>query len=139
MAKGYEQSKLRKDALSRLGKALVRRSNSRCELCDIAGVKLTAFEVPPLNDEPVIEHCLFICDTCSSQIDNPKKIDVDHWRCLNSAMWSTTPVVQVVAITLLKYLADNKTDWAGDLLEQVYLEPEQQQWLDQVQIPITAR
>ena len=69
------------------------------------------------------EVCILICDTCSEQLNNPKRIDADHWRCLNKSMWSEVAIVQVTAIRMLRVLAE-KHDWAEDLNEMAYLEPE---------------
>ena len=128
MAKGLDKHKARLDALSLFGKDLTRRAGSCCELCDASGTKLNIFEVPPVPSEPEFEHCIFICDTCSTQIDNPKRRDSDHWRCLNKSAWSQVLPVQVMAVHMLDQLQD--CEWAKDLREMLYLEPEVQAWLD---------
>ena len=109
------------------GKNLVRRSKSCCELCEESGVKLQVFEVAPVCDEPELESCIFICDTCHEQIENPKRIDAGHWRCLNNAVWSEVPAIQVASIRMLRLLAI-KNDWAEDLLDQAFLDPEIEEW-----------
>ncbi len=44
-------------------------------------------------------------------------------------MWSDDPAIQVLAARILPKLG---TDWAGDLLEQLYLDDETQAWADNV-------
>lgn len=123
MTKGYDKYHTRLNELSRLGKDLTRRAKSCCELCDASGVKLSIYEVPPVPIEPELDQCLLLCQTCYDQLNQPKSIQPDHWRCLSKAMWSTLPTAQVIAIRMLHFLAD-KTDWAAELLEQAYLDDE---------------
>lgn len=123
MAKGLDKHQHRASELSLFGKNLARRARSHCELCDQSGVKLNIFEVSPIVTEPDYDSCILICDTCHEQLMNPKRIDSDHWRCLNNAMWSETAIVQVQAIHMLRQLAP-KFDWAADLNDIAYLEPE---------------
>ncbi len=129
MAKGYDQHRERLEALSSLGRELVRRSGAKCELCSAAGVKLNIFEVPPAPDEPDIDHCIHICDICQNQIAAPKTMNLDHWRCLYEAVWSEVPAVQVMALRLAKRLGENEA-WAASLVDEVYLTEETQAWLD---------
>ena len=83
MARGLDQHKERQRILSSFGKDLTRRCKSTCELCEAKEVKLSIYEVPPVLSEPEYESCIFICETCSEQLANPKRIDANHWRCLN--------------------------------------------------------
>ncbi|MGB0387049.1 MAG: phnA protein [Ardenticatenaceae bacterium] len=131
MAKGYQRHQERVKAVSSFGRDLARRSGSCCELCGASGVKLVVFEVPPVPEEPEYERCIFICETCKGQIDKPKKMDPRHWLCLYSTIWSEVPAVQVMAVRLLRQLPASES-WAADVLDQAYLEPETQEWADQV-------
>lgn len=130
MAKGLDQHRARLDALSQYGKDLTRRSGAHCELCATGGVKLSIFEVPPAPAEPEFEHCLFLCEQCIEQIEKPKRRDPDHWRCLNTSVWSEIPAAQVQAVLMLRQLRDH--DWARDLEDILYLPPEIEDWLAQV-------
>ena len=130
MATRLEKHRERLNALSLLGRDLTRRAGSKCELCEAAGVKLQPYEVEPVPAEPELDHCLFICETCSHQLDNPKQIDANHWRCLGKSMWSEVPAVQVTSILMLRRLAP--LEWAEELLEQAYLSDEVEQWLASV-------
>lgn len=130
MAKGLDKHRQRQGALSAFGKDLARRAKSQCELCGAAGTKLVTHEVPPVGSEPEFNHCILVCETCKEQLDNPKRMQPDHWRCLNTAVWSEVPAVQVMAVATLKRLA--ALPWASELQEQLYLSPEVDEWLSQL-------
>ncbi|MGB0466535.1 MAG: phnA protein [Pontibacterium sp.] len=134
MSRGYERHHDKHHdhhhGLSGYGKDLVRRCAAHCEMCDAHGVKLNVFEVPSASKEAAMEHCIMICGTCMDQIEHPKRMDHNHWRCLNHSMWSTVPAVKVMAVMMLQRLAESER-WAVELLEQVYLEPEVAEWLKQ--------
>jgi len=130
MAKGLDKHRARLDALNTFGKDLARRAKSQCEMCGAAGTRLQIHEVPPVASEPQYDHCILLCETCKEQLDNPKRLQPDHWRCLNTAVWSEVPAVQVMAVATLKRLADHP--WARELEEQLYLSPEVEQWLDSI-------
>lgn len=106
--------------------ALLDRSGSKCELC-ASESNLSLYEVPPVSDASA-DTCVLVCDTCREQLNNPENINVNHWRCLNDAMWNPEPAVQVIAWRQLKRL--NSEAWAQDLLDMLYLEPEVQQWAE---------
>ena len=129
MAKGLLKHQERQSALSLLGKNLARRARSKCELCEASGVSLTIHEVAPVPDEPDLEHCLMICGTCRKQLDNPKRIQPDHWRCLTKSIWSEVPAAQVLSLRYLRQLAGDY-QWAADTLEIAYLSPEVEEWAD---------
>ncbi|MBU0969560.1 MAG: alkylphosphonate utilization protein, partial [Proteobacteria bacterium] len=60
------------------------------------------------------------------QIENPEKMAVPHWRCLNDSMWSQVPAVQVMAWRMLTRLKGE--GWPQDLLDMLYLEDETLAW-----------
>ena len=93
------------------------RSGSICELCG-NNENLSADTVPP-NSDGRIEHAVLICDICEDQINNPDKVDVNHWRCLNDSMWSQVPAVQVMAWRMLTRLSAE--GWPQELLDMMYL------------------
>jgi protein PhnA len=105
-------------------KTLQARSESRCELCG-ATENLVVYEVPPQANGSA-DQCVLLCAICCSQIEEPEKIDVHHWRCLNESMWSQVPAVQVIAWRMLKRLSAE--GWAQDLLDMLYLDEETQAW-----------
>ncbi len=129
MAKGLDKHKARIGALNAFGKDLARRAKGHCEMCGASDVKLHTYEVEPVADEPDFDHCLLACDTCAEQMDNPKRINADHWRCLNTAIWSEVPAVQVAAVHQLKRIDQ---PWARELEEQLYLTPEIEEWLAKI-------
>jgi protein PhnA len=86
---------------------------------------LGAYKVSPDSDAG-IDNSLLVCSVCREQIDDVKKIDVNHWRCLNDSMWSQVPAVQVMAWHMLNRLSAES--WAQDLLDMLYLDEETLAW-----------
>lgn len=114
--------------LNMLGKELTRRARACCELCEASGVALTPYEVPPAPAEPTIETTLFLCETCLTQIENPRQLDPERWRFVANAVWSDIPAVQVVAVRMLKRLAKSQP-WAATIIEEeLYLDDETEAW-----------
>ena len=104
------------------------RSENACELC-ASSQALGIYEVLPESDGSV-QKCLLICEVCRDQVENPDKMDMNHWRCLNESMWSQVPAVQVMAWRMLKrYSAET---WAADLLDMLYLDDDVVAWAQQV-------
>ena len=127
MAKGYELHQARMQALQGLGKDLTRRAKSKCELTGTSGVALRAYEVPPVGDDPVLERTLLVSGECHAMLDHPSRLAGRSWQCLVEAVWSETPVVQVVAWRMLNELA-KREDWARLALDDVFLDPEVEAW-----------
>jgi len=105
---------------------LMKRSNSVCELCS-ATDDLGVYTVPPATQESENDS-IYICSSCSAQIENPENMDANHWRCLNDSMWSTVPAVQVMAWRMLNRL--RAEGWPQDLLDMLYLDEETQAWAE---------
>jgi protein PhnA len=106
-------------------KELHKRSGSKCELC-AATENLKVYEVLPTK-KGGSEESILACGTCIDQIENPEKIDLNHWRCLNDSMWSEFPAVQVVAWRMLSRLS--AAGWPKELLDQMYLDEETLAWV----------
>jgi len=105
------------------------RSESKCELCS-STENLSVYEVPPACDGSA-DQCVLICSTCKEQIEQPEKVDPNHWRCLNDSMWSQVPAVQVMAWRMLTRLSAERLStggWPQDLLDMLYLEDELLNW-----------
>jgi protein PhnA len=100
------------------------RSESKCELCG-ATENLGVYEVPPESDGSA-DQCVLLCETCREQIENPEKVDVNHWRCLNDSMWSQVPAVQVMAWRMLTRLSSE--GWPQELLDMMYMDDETLAW-----------
>jgi protein PhnA len=99
------------------------RSGSVCELCGNTEM-LQAYDVPPDMGEP--DKSILVCTTCLEQLHGTQPLDANHWRCLNTSMWSTVPAVQVTAWRLLTRLSDQ--GWPQDLLDMLYLDDETLAW-----------
>ena len=128
MAKGYHENQERLQQLSLLGKPLARRAGRKCELCEASGVEMRPYEILPVPREPSLDCLLLLCETCLQQLKDPRKLQPERWRCLETAIWSTEPGVQVVAARLLRQLTPN-TNWAGGILEMVDLDSEIEAWV----------
>ncbi len=100
------------------------RSESKCELCSVTE-NLGVYEVPP-GPNGSADKCVLICGTCCEQIENPEKVDVHHWRCLNDSMWSQVAAVQVMVWRMLARLSSE--GWTQELLDTLYLDEGIQAW-----------
>ncbi len=89
-----------------------------CAFCGAA--ETTPVQVAPRDDT------VTLCATCAEGVQNGAE-DVPHWKCLNDAIWSTEPAVQVLAWRMLHKL---DAAWARDLLDIAYLEPEVMEWAE---------
>ena len=134
MARSYQENQDYLNALSRFGKDLARRSGSACEICSASGVALSVFEVPPGEDPPMYESCVFLCDTCRGQIETPRQRDAQHWRCLTSSVWSEVPAIQVLSVLMLRVFAETE-NWASEVVADLYLEPEVEALLETARLP----
>lgn len=103
---------------------LKERSDSTCELC-ASKDNLTAYQVPDSPEESA-ETSILVCSTCLEQIEDPEKVESNHWRCLNDSIWSTVPAVQVMAYRMLNRLRNE--GWPQDLLDMMYMEEDVKQW-----------
>ena len=99
------------------------RSGSVCELCGNTNA-LQAYAVTPASTDA--DKNILLCETCINQVSAPTQGDVNHWRCLNTSMWSTVPAVQVTAWRLLQALRHE--GWPQDLLDMLYLDDETLAW-----------
>lgn len=104
-------------------KKLHERAGSACELCESTH-NLLIYEVPPVSRD--IEKCILVCQTCFEQLNEPDKMEANHWRCLKSSMWSTVPAVQVTVWRLLHALRDE--GWPQDLLEMFFMDDDTLKW-----------
>jgi protein PhnA len=102
---------------------LHQRSGSVCELCGNTET-LQAYDVPPGTGD--VDKSILVCTTCLEQLQGTQPLDANHWRCLNTSMWSTVPAVQVTAWRLLTRLSGQ--GWTQDLLDMLYLDDETLAW-----------
>ena len=101
-----------------LERALIKRSNSTCELCSTAE-NLEVYTLQP-SQKSEEQNSLYACRICIDQIENPDTMDQNHWRCLNDSMWSEHKSVQILAWRLLYRLKSE--GWSQDLLDMMYLD-----------------
>lgn len=87
---------------------LMDRAGKACEFCGGAN-GLVGVDVPP-------EDQVLLCDVCRSD-DAPAA----HWRCLEGAMWSQVPAVQ---IAVWRRLGEIDEMWARDARDSMMMEPE---------------
>lgn len=99
------------------------RSDSTCELCGQTE-HLNVYIVSEAPEDQEAE--ILICQNCESQIEDPEKVEPNHWRCLNDSMWSTIPAVQVISWRMLNRLKSE--GWPQDLLDMMYMEDEFKNW-----------
>ena len=103
---------------------LSKRSGSKCELCG-STENLKVYQVLPTK-KGGLDESIIACTTCIDQIENPDKVDLNHWRCLNDSMWSEHTAVQVVAWRMLSRMRN--AGWPQELLDQMYLDEEVLTW-----------
>ncbi|OUD36427.1 alkylphosphonate utilization protein [Flavobacterium sp. FPG59] len=103
---------------------LSKRSGSKCELCG-STENLKVYQVLPTK-KGGFDESIMACTTCIDQIENPDKVDLNHWRCLNDSMWSEHTAVQVIAWRMLSRMRN--AGWPQELLDQMYLDEEVLAW-----------
>lgn len=100
------------------------RAGGACELClSTTGISNLLLDGRNSTES---ENYIVVCETCKSQIEDPEKMDVNHWRCLNESMWSEVPAVKVVSWRMLNRLKSH--GWPQDLIEMLYLDDETLEW-----------
>lgn len=102
---------------------LLKRSHKTCEICS-SQEYLLVHVVSPKNGNSVNE-IVHMCTSCDAQIKS-KEYDVNHWRCLNDAMWSEVDAVKVISYRVLHDLKEQ--DWARDLIDMFYMEEDVAVW-----------
>ena len=88
---------------------LMDRAGSACEFCGVTD-ELVSVDVPS-------EDQVLLCPDCRGEVVVPAA----HWRCLEGAMWSIEPSVQ---IAVWRKLSEIDEMWATDARESMIMEPE---------------
>lgn len=88
---------------------LMDRAGGVCEFCSSAG-EMVSVDVPPSDQ-------VLLCADCRGIGDVPAA----HWRCLEGAMWSAEPAVQ---IAVWRRLGEIDEMWASDARDSMVMEPD---------------
>ena len=104
------------------------RSNNLCELCESSSGHFECYTVPPKKGLDPAE-CVLICENCHTNIHNLDTADNNYWRCLGTAIWSAVPAIKVLCMHILK---KTDTEWSRDLTDNIWLEEEEQNWLEEM-------
>lgn len=107
---------------------LLEKANFMCELCKNTK-NLTTYSVE-ISDNS-INNKIILCDTCCNSLEDVQQ-NSKHWNCLNEAMWSEEPIIQILSYRILNALSSKS--WAKDLLDMLYLEPKIQELAQEVSI-----
>lgn len=99
---------------------LIKRSGGKCELSGVTE-DLKVYQILPKRSGGIDDNIL-INAALIDQIENPEKMDVNLWRCLNDSMWSEHLPVQVISWRMLNRLKNQ------ELLEQMYLDEDSLAW-----------
>jgi protein PhnA len=91
--------------------------NNKCDLCG-SEESLTAYVVEPKDDT------VTLCETCMASHEKPAENE-SHWHCLNDAMWSEVPAVQVMAYRIYSRLGNQEQ------LDMMYMEDEVKAWAEE--------
>ena len=116
MAKGLQKQKEYQQALSLLGKSLLRRSKRRCELTDSIG-ELVIFDLNPPQGEPTLDHVLHVSPQAARWLEG-EKINPFEARHLEAAVWSEFPAVAKAALQLLRRIDET---WAREAAESAQM------------------
>lgn len=110
-----------------LTQMLKARSGDRCELCN-RNNDLEPFLVSPRQGEDSNDYA-YLCTSCTEQLSQPDKTDVNQWHCLKDSIWSGVPAVQVLAYRMLQRLKGE--GWARELFDMMYMEDTTREWAEQ--------
>jgi protein PhnA len=86
---------------------------------------LDAAKLAPSFDK-VYPYEIYVLTNSQAGINKKEELDNAHWACLNEAMWSEIPAVQVVSWRLLNRLKDQS--WAADALDMMYFDDDTMAW-----------
>ncbi len=103
---------------------LDKRAESSCELCS-SNNDLSEYEVSESGNDPSSDNHALLCQKCIDELDK-ESLDENHWRCLNTSMWSEYLPVQVLVYRTLSRLKG--ANWASELQDQMYLEEDAINW-----------
>jgi protein PhnA len=70
---------------------------------------------------------LLLSEACHEVLEQPKRLAGRTWQGLAEVVWSEMPAVQVMAWRMLNHMAKSE-DWAREVIEEVFLDPEVEAW-----------
>ncbi|MCB9761836.1 MAG: hypothetical protein H6739_18545 [Alphaproteobacteria bacterium] len=123
MSRGRERHDAHQAALAGLGRALSRRAGNACELCGARG-SLQVVELPGGPEEPEPDWALMLDAPCQALASASRFRDPDAMRFLETTAWSETRPAQILAVRMLRQLAQDDVVWARDCVDGLYLDPE---------------
>ena len=91
-----------------------------CELCG-SDEELSVYYLVE-GDE---EKSAVVCKTCKEMIEDPSKMDEEHFRCLTDSMWSEHKGVQALCYRLFKRMGQH------DQADMLYFEDEDKEWIEE--------
>lgn len=94
---------------------LLARAGGVCEFCG-AAAGLDAVDVPPAGE-------VLLCADCRGDTE----VAESHWRCLEGAVWSDVPAVQ---LAVWRKLGTIEAAWAAEARDGMILPPEVQGWTE---------
>jgi protein PhnA len=104
------------------------RAGGHCELCG-AHDALGVYAIPNSGERSVEDASVAVCSTCATYLGQDDQTpNEDHWRCLQTSMWSPHPPVQVLVWRLLMQF--NQQNWAQEALEIMFMEDEARDWAE---------
>lgn len=108
-----------------INKKLETRSNNQCELCKSSEDLRIHFL--STKEDPELKNSVVVCKVCNDYISNENYDNDEHWRALNSSMWSEHIAVQVLVYRTLRNI--NKA-WSNELHSQMYMEEDIKSWAE---------
>ena len=94
---------------------------TNCTLCN-STESISNYNVEPVASDAEVA----LCHKCQAAISTNDFSDIHHWHCLSEAIWHEQSAVKVLSYSILSALRPEA--WAQDLMDQIYLEPQELEW-----------
>ena len=116
MAKGYQENKDRKEAVSSFGKSIGKRAGFKCEWCE-GKDELRVWDYKP-DLPPNMEMLALLCQRCREWADG-RKADPQELRSIRNALWSNIPAVAEGAAGVVSQCRE---PWAREAIEESFID-----------------
>ena len=116
MAKGYQENKDRKEAVSSFGKSIGKRAGFKCEWCE-GKDELRVWDYQP-DLPPNMEMLALLCQRCREWADG-RKADPQELRSIRNALWSNIPAVAEGAAGVVSQCRE---PWAREAIEESFID-----------------